>query len=129
MAKKTMRKEILTKEEMKYFGYYIVAGIVLAILLLIFKVPMGTTFSKFYGFLYMFFVPGLFIFRAVFKHRVFKTKWEEYGYPILISWILHSLLIAGISGFFKTPITDLNLYGTSAVLTVIFIIVFYLRKK
>jgi len=123
------RKELLSKNEIKFFGYYIGAGIILSIISLAFKVPMSTTLSKFYGALYMFFVPGLFIFRAIYKHRIFETDWEEYGYPVLISWILHSLLIAGISGFFKTPITDLNLYGSSAVLLVIAIVVFQYRKR
>ncbi|NQU97973.1 hypothetical protein HQ533_00760 [Candidatus Woesearchaeota archaeon] len=126
--KPSSRKELISKKELKFFGYYVVAGIVLALVLLAFKVPLTTTFSKFYGALYMFFVPGLVIFRAIYKHRIFKTAWEEYGYPVLISWILHSLLIAGISGFFKTAITDLNLYGSSFVLLVIAAIVFYYRK-
>jgi len=130
VKKPSSRKELLTKKELKFFGYYIMAGIILAVLsLLIFQVPVKTTFSKFYGALYMFFVPGLFIFRAIYKHRIFNTYWEEYGYPVLISWILHSLLIAGISGFLKTPITDLNLYGSSFVLLVIAVIVFYARKS
>ncbi|MBC8500515.1 MAG: hypothetical protein ISS25_03060 [Nanoarchaeota archaeon] len=127
--KPSSRKELISKKELKFFGYYIVTGIVLALVLLAFKVPMTTTFSKFYGALYMFFVPGLFIFRAIYKHRIFNTYWEEYGYPVLISWVLHSLLIAGISGFFKTAITDLNLYGSSFVLLVIAVIVFYYRKS
>ena len=76
----------------------------------------------------MFFVPGLFIFRAIYKHKVYETPWEEYGYPALISWILHSLLIAGISGFFKTAITDFNLYGSSFVLIIVAVIAFQIRK-
>ncbi|MAG39320.1 hypothetical protein CMO90_04510 [Candidatus Woesearchaeota archaeon] len=129
VSKLKTRKELLSKKEQKFFGYYVLAGIVLALLLLlIFKISIASTFSKFYGLLYMFFVPGLFIFRAFYKHKIFKTDWEEYGYPALISWVLHSLLIAGISGFFKTPITDLNLYGGSFVLIIISVIVFYVRK-
>ncbi|MBU1201404.1 MAG: hypothetical protein KJ583_01545 [Nanoarchaeota archaeon] len=123
------REKLLSKQESLLFLYYFIAGIVLGILLLlIFKVPIIKTFSKFYGFLYMFFIPGLFMFRAIFKHKVFKTPLEEYGYPVLISWGVHSLFIAGISGFFKTPITDLNLYGSSFVLIIISIIIFYARK-
>ncbi|MBU0472153.1 MAG: hypothetical protein KKF89_00875 [Nanoarchaeota archaeon] len=128
VAKPKSRKELLSKKELQFFGYYIAAGILLSLILLIFNVSMKTTFSKFYGALYMFFVPGLFIFRAIYKHRIFNTDWEEYGYPVLISWVLHSLLIAGISGFFKTPITDLNLYGSSFVLLIVAVVVFYVRK-
>ncbi|MBU0667427.1 MAG: hypothetical protein ABIC91_08825 [Nanoarchaeota archaeon] len=129
IPKNKKRLVLVSKKEGRFFAGYIIVGVLLAIILrLIFKLPVQTTFSKFYGVLYMFFVPGLFIFRAFYKHKVFETSWEEYGFPVLISWILHSLLIAGISGFFKTAITDLNLYGSSAVLIVISIVVFYARK-
>lgn len=127
-AKPKGRKILLSKQELMYFIYYIIAGLVLALILLAAKVPFLITLSKFYGFIWMFFVPGLFIFRAWFKHKTFNTQWEEYGWPILISWVLHSIIIACISGFFKTPITNLNLFGTSLVLLIIAVIVFYSRK-
>ncbi len=123
------RDKLLSKKELGFLGGYIIAGLVLAAVLLIFKVPFLVTLDKFYGFLYMFFVPGIFIFRAAFKHKVFGSGLEEYGYPVLISWLLHSLLIACISGFFKAAITNWNLYGSSFVLIIISIIVFYARKK
>lgn len=127
--KKKGREILVSKKEGYFFGGYVAAGLLLAVILLAFGISFGQTLSKFYGFLWMFFVPGLFIFRAAYQHKVFDTYWEEYGYPVLISWILHSLLIAGISGFFKTAITDLNLYGSSLVLALISVGVFYYRKN
>ena len=122
----TVNQQILSKKELLFFIHYLIAGVVLGIILL-FKIPFLVTLDKFYGVIYMF-IPGLFIFRAIFINKTFKTPLENYGYPFLISWGLHSLLIAGISGFFKVPITNFNLYGTSFVIMLIFVGVFYFRK-
>ncbi len=125
----TFRRSLLTLKELKLLSYYLFAGVLLALILLIFGVPVWQTFSKFYGFIWMFLLPGLIIFRAVFKHKVFSSFYEEYGYPVLISWLMHSIIIVVISAGFKTAVTDLNLYGSSFVLAVIAAIIFYSRNK
>lgn len=128
-SEKSSRNHIISLKELKLLGYYIAAGVVLSLILLIFGVSVWITFSKFYGFIWMFLIPGLFIFRAVFKYKIFPSNYEEYGYPVLISWLLHAVIIVFISGVFKSAVTDINLYGTSFVLFVVAIVVFYLRKK
>jgi len=125
---KSTDREIISKKELTFFGGYVVVGLLLAVILLAFKISFSTTLSKFYGFIYMFFVPGLFIFRAIYPDKVFGTLLEEYGYPVLISWILHSVLIAIISGVFKTAISDLNLYGTSFIILLLAVAIFYVRR-
>ncbi len=127
-VKPQIRKHIISKQELKFLGYYVISGLVLAVILLALNVNFTTTLSKFYGFIYMFLIPGIFIFRTIFKKKIFSSPVEEYGYPALISWGLHSIIIAVISGVFKNPITNFNLYGTSFIILLIATAVFYKQK-
>ena len=79
------KPQLFTKSEIKFWIYYLIIGIFLTITFkILLNIPIIATVRGFYGFVYMFFIPGFLLLRAVNPYK----RYEELayiGYPFGIT--------------------------------------------
>lgn len=124
-------QKLLNKLEIKFWIGYIIFGVILAVILrFALNVSFASTFRGYYGFPYMFFVPGFILL------RVFKPKLLEdigyFGYPfgLTLGMVIASILI--IATLIKIRITLLLLFSILSIpvlISLIYYIVNCCRKR
>lgn len=122
------KPKLFTRNEMLFWISYFIFGAIIAFFLkLIFGIAFSHTFRGYYGFVYMFFIPGFLFLRALKPYK----KYEELayiGFPFGITFAL-VMVIIWVFVVLRQPITLFKVFSILTLFSILSLVIFFIKIR